>query len=58
MLFRYHEDIVDCGRLERSANSYSVHPRSYLYFVIKDRISFTDCTALIAFFVNYNSIKR
>ena len=41
IFFRYQEEIVDCGRPERSASWYSVQPRSSRYAVITERMSFT-----------------
>lgn len=58
MFLRYHEEIVDCGKLERSASRYSVQPRSSRYVVMTERISFTCITPLLVFFVNYTLINR
>ena len=56
--FLYHDEIVDCGRPERSASWYSLHPRSSRYSVIADRTSFISIPLLLAFFVDYTSLDR
>ena len=58
MFLRYHEEIVDWGRPERSASWYSVHPLASRYSVMVARISFTTITPLLVFFVNYTLTNR
>ena len=58
MSFLYHDEIVDCGRPERSASWYSLHPRSSRYSVIADRTSLISIPLLLAFFVDYTSLYR
>ena len=58
MSFLYHDEIVDCGKSERSASWYSLHPRSSRYSVIADRTSFISIPLLLAFFVDYTSLYR
>ena len=58
MSFLYHDEIVDCGKPERSASWYSLHPRSSRYSVIADRTSFISIPLLLAFFVDYTSLYR
>ena len=58
IFLRYHEEIVDWGKPERSASWYSVQPRSSRYVVMAERISFTCITPLLVFFVNYTFVYR
>ena len=56
--FRYHDEMVVWGRPECSASWYSLQPRSNRYCVIAERISFTRCHSLLAFFANYTPTYR